>query len=138
MKKFAYVLMMVFVMAAFFAVPVFAQACDPADAGCVTEPAPSPTDFVLPSYLELLLAAGVGFLVTNGLKSFGLDVSGFPARITAGLVTAFVAFINTLLQYVPDAAREPVGVIFLLIASIFSAYGIHYSQKEKATFVSHK
>lgn len=132
MKKLFPILLFAVIVSLTFTTPALAQACDPTDPACITEPTQTPTDFVLPSYLELLLAAGVGFLVTNGLKSFGLDVSGFPARITAGLVTALVAFVNTLLQYVPEMARQPVGVIFLLIASIFSAYGIHYTQKGKS------
>lgn len=131
-KLFPLVMFLVVLFSFTIASPAFAQACDPADPTCIVEQTPTPTDFVLPSYLELLLAAGVGFLVTNGLKSFGLDVSGYPAKITAGLVTAAVAFVNTLLQFIPEGAREPVGVVFLLIASIFSAYGIHYTQKGKS------
>lgn len=131
-KLYPFVMFIVVLFSFTLATPAFAQACDPSDPTCIVEETPTPTDFVLPSYLELLLAAGVGFLVTNGLKSFGLDVSGYPAKITAGLVTSLVAFVNTLLQFVPEGAREPVGVIFLLIASIFSAYGIHYTQKAKS------
>jgi hypothetical protein len=122
MKKLFFVSLLVVVIAAVFVVPVFAlQGNEP--------PAPSP--LVLPDALTGLIALGIGFLVTQGMKAisqkFGGDLSGYAAMITAGLVTSIVAFGNSLLSLVPAAYTEPVSIVLTLIVSLFGVFGLHYS-----------
>jgi hypothetical protein len=121
MKKIIFVSLLVIVIAAVFVVPVFAQGSEP--------PAPSP--LVLPDALTGLIALGIGFLVTQGMKAisqkFGSDLSGYAAMITAGLVTSVVAFGNSLLSLVPAAYTEPVSIVLTLIVSLFGVFGLHYS-----------
>lgn len=100
-----------------------------------TEP-PASSAPTVPNEIQLLLAAGVGFLVTNGLKSLsqllGKDISGWAAAITASVVTGIVAFANSLLSAVPAANQETVVILFTLLVSILGAFGAHYSLKAKA------
>ena len=92
------------------------------------------TPLELSDALVLLLTAGIGFLVTNGLKSFlpGADISGVSAKVTAGIVTAFVALVNFGLGFVPVQYHEAVMAVFAVIVSILEAYGIHYSIRSAA------
>jgi hypothetical protein len=132
MKKYLpFILSFVLVLSLAVAGTVYAQACDPADPGCIVEPAPTPTNFVLPSYLELLLASGVAYLVTQGYKAFGLPISGASSQVVAGLTTGLVTFINSLLLLVPPDQQPLVGAIFMAVAGILAAAGIHYTVKNK-------
>lgn len=122
MKKFFKVLLVVLALAAVFTVPVFAQGEVPP-----VEAAP----LVLPDALQGLIAIGVGFLVTQGLKAMfvksGLDLSGVAAQITGGIVTSVIAFGNFLLSLVPAAYVEPASIVLMLVVSIFGVFGLHYS-----------
>ncbi|MFZ5856768.1 MAG: hypothetical protein ACOYZ6_08055 [Chloroflexota bacterium] len=112
------VFVIVVIVAAFFVMPAFAQGAEP-PVGEVT----------LPTELEALLAAGIGFLVTAGLKSLsillGKDLSGWAAVITASIVTTVVYFFNALLSAVPPEAAPSVAIALTLLVSILSAFGIH-------------
>ena len=83
----------------------------------------------LPNEIVLLLSAGIGFLVTNGLKSLfpKWDISGSAAQITAALVTCFVALGNQGLALVPVEYQQVVLTIFTLIVAVLGAFGVHYS-----------
>lgn len=89
------------------------------------------TPLELTDAIILLLTAGIGFLVTNGLKALipGADISGVAAKVTAALVTAFIALANFGLAFVPVQYHDAVMAVFALIVSILGAYGIHYSLK---------
>lgn len=117
-----FVVLVVLFVAAFFVAPVFAQGENP-PAG----------DVSLPTELEALISAGIGFLVTAGLKSLssllGKDLGGWAAVITASIVTAVVYFFNALLSAVPAAAAPSVGIALTLLVSILSAFGIHKTVK---------
>jgi hypothetical protein len=132
MKKIA-TLLFVFVLA--FAIGTSsvsaapAAQCDPADPLCITTEIPT-EGFVVPRELVILLAAGVTYLVTNGLKSTGLEFGGATSRIIAGSVFSLVTFANELLAMVPIDAQPAVKGGFILIIGILSAYGIHFSTKK--------
>jgi predicted RND superfamily exporter protein len=85
----------------------------------------------LPNELVVLISAGVGFLVTNGLKALfpAWDISGVSAKITAALVTCVVALGNQALAFVPAEYQQVVVTLFALIISILGAYGIHFTLK---------
>lgn len=89
---------------------------------------------VLPNEIVLLLSAGIGFLVTNGLKALfpSLDISGTSAKITAALITCLVALINQGLALIPAQYHQIVLTVFTLVVSVLGAYGIHYSLKVRA------
>ncbi len=122
MKKILVTLLVVLSIAAVFAVPAFAQGEVP-----TSESAP----LVVPDALAGLIAIGVGFLVTQGLKAVfvknGLDLSGVAAQITGGIVTSVIAFGNFLLSLVPAAYVEPTSIVLMLVVSIFGVFGLHYS-----------
>lgn len=88
--------------------------------------------FELPNELVLLLSAGIGFLVTNGLKSLfpNLDISGTAAKITAAVVTCVVALANQGLALVPVEYQQIVTTVFTLIVVVLGAFGVHYSMKK--------
>jgi len=88
----------------------------------------------LPNELVLLITAGVGFLVTNGLKALfpSLDISGVSAKLTAAAVTSVLVLINWGLSFVPVEFQQPVAAAFGLIVAVLTAYGIHYSLKSQA------
>jgi hypothetical protein len=88
----------------------------------------------LPNDLVLLISAGIGFLVTNGLKALfpNLDISGVAAKVTAAVVTSVVALASWGLTFVPEQYRQVVSSIFTLIIVVLSAFGIHYSLKAQA------
>ncbi len=83
----------------------------------------------LPQEIVLLIAAGIGFLVTNGLKSLfpNWDISGAAAKITAAIVTCVIALTNQGLAFVPATYQPVVITVFTLIVAVLGAYGIHYS-----------
>lgn len=124
MKKYLGIVVAVLVIAAVFVVPVFAQVENP--------PPTSPVE--LPLELQALIAAGIGFLVTAGLKSLSAllkaDISGWASVITGGLVTSAVYFFNALLSAVPTAAQPSVAIALTLLVSILSAFGIARTVKK--------
>lgn len=121
-KTRLFVLMIVLVVAAFFVMPAFAQGEQP-PVGDVT----------LPTELEALLAAGIGFLVTAGLKSLstllGKDLVGWAAVLTGSIVTTVVYSFNAILSVVPPEAAPSVSIALTLLVSILSAFGIHKTVK---------
>lgn len=126
MKKFWNVLLIVMVLAAVFAVPVFAQGANP----------PAPTSPVeLPVELQALLAAVIGYLVTQGLKSLSTllnaDLNGWAAAITASVVTSVIYFFHAILSAVPVEAQPSVAITLTLIVSILGAFGVHSAVKGK-------
>lgn len=126
MKKFFQVFFVVVALAAVFAVPVFAQGENP----------PVPTSSVeLPVELQALLAAAIGYLVTQGLKSLSQllksDLSGWGAAITASVVTTVIYFFNAILSAVPASAQPSVAIGLMLVVSILGAFGVHATVKGK-------
>lgn len=135
MKKFLYVLLVVFVLAAFVVPVAFAQAENP--------PVAADEALTLPALFQALIAAFIGWIVTQGLKSLSkvvkYDLSGYGTAITGALVTAAIVFFNALLAAVPAEARESVAALFGLVISILSAYGIAGTIKSlQAPFVPAK
>lgn len=129
MKKMFSVLstaVVVVVLAAVIATPVFAQDTTP----------PAPTSPVeLPAELQALLAAVIGYLVTQGLKSLSnllkSDLSGWGAAITASLVTAVIYFFHAILSAIPTAAQPSVTIALTLLISILNTFGVHATVKGK-------
>lgn len=124
MKKIFSVLLVVLFVAAFFVMPAFAQGENP--------PPTSPVQ--LPLELQAIVAAGIGFLVTAGLKSLSVllkkDISGWASVVTGGLVTSAVYFLNAILSTVPDAAQPSVAIGLTLLVSILSAFGVASTVKK--------
>ena len=83
----------------------------------------------IPDDFKVILAAGVGWIVTEGLKALGalfkIDLSGKAAAVTAALVTAIVFFANELLAKIPAQYDPVVSSIFALLVAVLGAYGIH-------------
>ncbi len=137
MKKILFVCLLVLVMA--FGV----VACAPVEASAIGQPdgivlenagSIAPDGGVeLPSELGFLIAVGVGYLVTQGLKSastlVGRDLTRNAAAITASLVTSITLFINALLSAVPEQAQQPVAILLALIVATLSSFGVHYTVK---------
>lgn len=87
----------------------------------------------LPNEIVVLIAAGIGFIVTNGLKSLfpKWDISGASAQVTAALVTCVVSLANMGLALIPEQYRPIAATIFTLLISVLGAFGIHYSLKSR-------
>lgn len=118
MKKIFAISLFVVVIAAVLVVPVFAQGENP----------PPTSQVQLPLEIQAIVAAGIGFLVTAGLKSLSVllkkDISGWASVVTGGLVTSTVYFLNAILSTVPDAAQPSVAIGLTLLVSILSAFGV--------------
>ena len=88
----------------------------------------------LPIELQALIAAGVIFLVTEGLKDVGgwfhVDLSGLAAGIAATLVAVVVAFLNGLLGQLPAQYAQQVTLALALLVSILGAFGVHSVRKQ--------
>ena len=84
---------------------------------------------VLSPEIQVFLAAGIAFLVTNALKvistKLGFDLSGNSARITAALVAAAVLFANQLLALIPAQYQPIVGPAMALLAAVLGTFGVH-------------
>lgn len=110
---------------------LMAFAVSPAYAAQGTEPPAS--DLTLPTELQALIAAGVGYLVTQGLKSLskllGTDLSGWGSVIAASVVTTLVYFFNALLSAVPANAAPSLAIGLTLLVSILGAFGVHSTLK---------
>jgi hypothetical protein len=125
MKKIFAICLVVIFIAAVFVVPVMAQG----------EVPPVPTSPVqLPIELQAMLAAGIGFLVTAGLKSLSVlmnkDISGWGSVITGGLVTSVVYFFNAILSAIPTGAQPSVTIGLTLLVAILSAFGVASTMKK--------
>jgi len=125
MKKIFAVCLVAILIAAFFVVPVMAQG----------EVPPVPTSPVqLPIELQALLAAGIGFLVTAGLKSLSVllkaDISGWGSVITGGLVTSVMYFFSAILSAIPAVAQPAVTIGLTLLVAILSAFGVASTVKK--------
>jgi hypothetical protein len=123
-KRTIAILFVVLLIAAFMVVPAFAQG--------ETPPPTSPVE--LPLELQALIAGGIGFLVTAGLKSLSpllnTDISGWASVVTGGIVTSVIYFFNALLSAVPVAAQPSVSIGLTLLVSILSAFGIARTVKK--------
>lgn len=112
-------------LAASIVMPAFAQAGDP--------PPVQESTVTLPIELQALIAAGIGYLVTQGLKGlsalFGKDLSGSAAAISASVVTSLMLFLNTILAAVPDFAAPVVSAVLTLIVSVLLALGVYKTVK---------
>jgi hypothetical protein len=88
----------------------------------------------LPLELQAIVAGGIGFFVTAGLKSISVllkkDISGWASVVTGGLVTSAVYFLNAILSTVPDAAQPSVAIGLTLVVSILSAFGVASTVKK--------
>ena len=84
--------------------------------------------------LQALLLAGVTYLVTQGLKSFGalvgFDLSGAAAAITAGLMGIVLAILSGLLGIIPAEYHEIANIIMALLVGILGSFGIHKTVKD--------
>ena len=89
---------------------------------------------VLPDEIKLLLAAGMVFFVTEGLKVvgswFGKDLTGLAAGVAAALTGAIVVFSNGLLAQVPAEYQQIVVAVFSLIGLLLGAFGVHGVRKQ--------
>jgi F0F1-type ATP synthase assembly protein I len=89
----------------------------------------------LPNELQVILAAAIAFLITQGLKSiserFGLDLSGSAAVLTASAVTFVTVFANSLLAFIPPEAQPIISAIFGLLVALFGAFGLHRTLSKK-------
>jgi hypothetical protein len=124
-KTRLFVLLTVLVMAAIAVMPVFAQGTGP------VEPPASSLD--VPLELQALIAMGIGYLVTQGLKSISkllhVDLSGWGAAITASIVTTVIYFMSALLSAVPAVAQPSVAIGLTLLVAILGAFGVHATVK---------
>jgi len=122
--KLLVVVTVLIVFAAVFTMPIIAHA---------QGETPPDAPIALPTELQALIAAGIGYLITQGLKSLSVllkaDLSGWASAITGALVTAVVYFFNALLSAIPVPAQQPVSIALLLIVAILSAFGIHRTVK---------
>lgn len=92
----------------------------------------------LPEELKVLIAIGVTMLVTQFLKWLGsfvnVDLSGYAAQVTAGVVAAVLVFINALFSNVPSEYAPIVQQLLALLVVVlgsFGSYKIFYGNKAK-------
>ena len=87
----------------------------------------------LPIELQAVIAAGLGYLVTEGLKSLsallGRDLSGAAAGITAALSSAVILFAGSLLSAVPAEYAQVIQPALMLLVAVLGAFGIHRQVK---------
>ena len=121
-KTRLFVLLSLLIVLAFAVMPAFAQGTEPPVG-----------EVVLPLELQALLAAGIGFLVTAGIKSLSTllkkDLSGWGSVLTASIVTTTVYFFNAILSAVPASAAPSVAIALTLLVSILGAFGVHNTIK---------
>ena len=126
MKKIFTILFIVIALCAFIVPSAFAQGATPPEFSGSIE---------LPLELQALVAAGVGYLVTQGLKSLSkllkADLSGWSAAITASVVTTVVYFFHAILSAVPVDAQPSVSILLMFIVSLLGAFGVHSAVKGK-------
>lgn len=122
--RLLFTFLLVLILAAVFVAPALAQG--------ETPPPASPIE--LPIALQSIIAAGIGFLVTAGLKSLSAllkkDISGWGSVITGALVTSVIYFANAILSAVPVSAQPSVTAALTLLVTILSAFGIAATLKK--------
>ncbi len=103
---------------------------------------PTPAPLSIPQSVELALTAGIGFLITNGLKSFSKtlqknkyfkwfpDLSGLGTSTTTAVVTILILYGNTMLAGLPPEWVPVIRSVFAVIAVTVTAYGIHYTSTQ--------
>jgi hypothetical protein len=120
-KTRLFVLLAALVVLAFAVMPVFAQGTGPAE--------PPASSLAVPIELQALIAMGIGYIVTQGLKSLskllGFDLGGWGAALTASIVTTVILFLNALLSAIPATAQPSVAIGLTLLVSILGAFGVH-------------
>lgn len=139
-RIFVAVVLVVFGLLAFatpFAIDaVAAQGVDaaPVVVASVQEDEPPVSPVELPLELRVLLAGGIGFLVTAGLKSLSTllksDITGWAAVITGGLTTSVIFFFNAILSTIPPEAQPSATIALALVVSILSAFGVARTTKK--------
>jgi len=79
--------------------------------------------------LQLLILAGVTYVVVEGLKALGgvlgFDLSGAAAAVTAGAMAVILAALSGVLALIPPEYHEIAQVVMTLIVSIFGSFGVH-------------
>jgi len=79
--------------------------------------------------LQLLILAGVTYVVVEGLKALsgvlGFDLSGAAAAVTAGVMAVILAALSGVLALIPPEYHEIAQVVMTLIVSIFGSFGVH-------------
>lgn len=92
----------------------------------------------IPDVLQGLFAAGVLYLVTEGLKVvgswFGKDLSGSASAISSALVAAIMVFANQLLALIPEAYAPVVEQALSLVVLILTASGLFRTVKKLRPF----
>jgi hypothetical protein len=88
---------------------------------------------MIPVELQQLIAIGLAFLVTEGLKALsnlvGKDLNGAGAAIAAALTTAALVFFEAILGAVPEQYRAVVKSLLGLLVVLLSAFGVHKQVK---------
>ena len=87
----------------------------------------------IPFELQVLIAAAVTYLVTEGEKVvggwFGKDLGGVFAGFAAAITGAVVLFFNTWLALIPPEYVPTVQAVFALLVALLAAFGIHRKLK---------
>ena len=96
----------------------------------------------VPDELQAVIASFITLLVTGLLKVIGgwlkIDISDWAAIITAGIVSAIVAFLNALLSGVPAPFEELANLVLRMIVILLGSMGMFglyrqaYKKKVKA------
>ncbi len=88
---------------------------------------------VLPEVVTAFISGFFAFWLTQGVKAIlaftGVDVSGLAAAVTAFVVNLVVDFINGLLATQSPAIQDVIVQILVLLVSLVSMYGIHYTYR---------
>lgn len=106
-------------------------------------PPVTPEPLTIPAAVELFLTAGIGFLLTNGLKSLSKalkanryftwfpDLSGLATTSTTMIITVLILFGNAILAAFPADWVPVARAVFQVIGVAIAAMGIHYTVKGK-------
>lgn len=128
MKKVLKVLALVLVFAAFAVVPVFAQ-------GQTQELTPPNEPITLAEYpvLDMLVFAGVSWIVTEGLKSLSkltkTPLIGKATAITGAVVYIIVALVDSFFGAIPPEFQDTTRNVLTLVVGLLAMYG--YAGKTK-------
>lgn len=83
----------------------------------------------IPDALVVFIAAGVTYLVTQGVKAvarvFGRDISGKAAVVAALITQCILVFGNGLLASASPQNQQLAATVFSLIVLTLGAAGIH-------------
>jgi len=82
----------------------------------------------IPDELQAVIASFVTLLITGLLKVVGgwlkINIENWAAIITAGIVSAIVAFLNALLSGVPAPFEELANLVLRMVVILFSSMGM--------------